>query len=150
MQRGSSVHGILQESWSGLPCPSPEDLPDPGIEPSSLMSPALAGGFFTTSATWEARALGARNWWARQRVQGQRQQLQSRAWGWTAWVGIPVLPLISHVTEGCCLTSPSLCFPNCVSGKMIMTVPIAYKGFPGSAVVKNPPAMQETQGQSLG
>ena len=70
--------------------------------------------------------------------------------GWTAWVGIPVLPLISHVTEGCCLTSPSLCFPNCVSGKMIMTVPIAYKGFPGSAVVKNPPAMQETQGQSLG
>ena len=30
------------------------DLPDPGIEPSSLESPALAGGFFTTSATWEA------------------------------------------------------------------------------------------------
>ena len=31
-----------------------KDLPDPGIEPSSLESPALAGGFFTTSATWEA------------------------------------------------------------------------------------------------
>ena len=43
-----------QEYWSGLPCPPPRDLPDPGIKPISLMSPALAGGFFTTSATWEA------------------------------------------------------------------------------------------------
>ena len=43
-----------QEYWSRLPCPPPGDLPDPGIEPMSLMSPALAGGFFTTSATWEA------------------------------------------------------------------------------------------------
>ena len=40
-----------QEPWSGLPFPSPGDLPDPGIEPSILMSPALAGGFFTTRAT---------------------------------------------------------------------------------------------------
>ena len=37
-----------QEYWSGLPCPPPGDLPDPGIEPASLTSPALAGGFFTT------------------------------------------------------------------------------------------------------
>ena len=43
-----------QEYWSGFPCPPPGDLPDPGIEPVSLMSPALAGRFFTTSATWEA------------------------------------------------------------------------------------------------
>ena len=43
-----------QEYWSGLPCPPPGDLPDPGIEPMSLTSPALAGEFFTTSATWEA------------------------------------------------------------------------------------------------
>ena len=43
------------EYWSGLPCPPPGNLPDPGIEPVSLTSPALAGGFFTTSATWEAR-----------------------------------------------------------------------------------------------
>ena len=42
-----------QEFWSGLPCPPPGDLPHPGIEPFSLMSPALAGEFFTTSATWE-------------------------------------------------------------------------------------------------
>ena len=43
-----------QEYWSGLPCPPPGDLPNPGTEPESLMSPALAGGFFTTNATWEA------------------------------------------------------------------------------------------------
>ena len=45
-----------QECWSGLPCPLPRDLPDPGTEPVSLTSPALAGGFFTTSTagsfTW--------------------------------------------------------------------------------------------------
>ena len=46
-----------QESWSGLPCPPPGDLPNPGIEPTSLMSPALASMFFTTSATWEALLL---------------------------------------------------------------------------------------------
>ena len=33
--------------------PSSRDLPDPGIEPTSFMSPALTGGFFTTSTTWE-------------------------------------------------------------------------------------------------
>ena len=44
-----------QEYWSGLPFP--EDLPDPRIQPTSLTSPTLAGGFFTTSATWEALTL---------------------------------------------------------------------------------------------
>ena len=53
----------MQEYWSGLPFPSPEDLPNPGIEPSFLIFPALAGGLFvvvvvvvvfTTRATWEA------------------------------------------------------------------------------------------------
>ena len=43
-----------QEYWSGLPFPSPGDLPDPGVEPVSLVSPALAGEFSTTSAPWEA------------------------------------------------------------------------------------------------
>ena len=37
-----------QEYWSGLLCPPPGDLPDPRIEPASLTSPALTGGFFTT------------------------------------------------------------------------------------------------------
>ena len=35
-----------QGYWSGLPFPSPGELPDPGIEPESLVSPALTGGFF--------------------------------------------------------------------------------------------------------
>ena len=43
-----------QEYWSGLPCPPPGDLPDPGIEHTSLMSPTLADGFFTSNTTWEA------------------------------------------------------------------------------------------------
>ena len=43
-----------QECWSGLPFPPPGDLLNPEIEPTFLLSPALAAGFFTTSATWEA------------------------------------------------------------------------------------------------
>ena len=43
-----------QEYWGGLPCPPPGDLPNPGVEPTSLMVPALAGRFFTTGASWEA------------------------------------------------------------------------------------------------
>ena len=49
-----SMEFSRQEYWSGLPCLPPGDLSDPGIKPASLRSPALAGGFFTTSATWEA------------------------------------------------------------------------------------------------
>ena len=50
-QAALSMKFCRQEYWSGLLCPPPGDLPDPGIEPEA---PALAGGFFTTSATWEA------------------------------------------------------------------------------------------------
>ena len=46
-----SVGLSRQEYWSGLQFPSPGDLPNPGIEPETLTSPALAGSFFTTSAT---------------------------------------------------------------------------------------------------
>ena len=46
-----------QEYQSGLLCSSPGDLPDSGTETLLLVSPALAGGFFTTSATWEALAV---------------------------------------------------------------------------------------------
>ena len=45
-----------QEYWSGLPLPISGDLLDPGIKLVSLVSPALAGGFFTTSATWYGTA----------------------------------------------------------------------------------------------
>ena len=44
-----------QEHLSGLPCPPPGDLRNPGTEPEYLTSPALASGFFTASAMWEAR-----------------------------------------------------------------------------------------------
>ena len=46
-----------QEYWSGLPCPSPWDLPDPGLKSTSPNSPALAGRFFTTSTSWEGTQL---------------------------------------------------------------------------------------------
>ena len=49
-----SMGFFRQEYWSGLPCPPLEGLPNPEIQLASLLSPALAGGFFTTSTTWEA------------------------------------------------------------------------------------------------
>ena len=52
-----SMEFSRQGYWSGLSFPTPGDLCDPGIEPMSLVSPALAGGFFTTSTTWEAPSL---------------------------------------------------------------------------------------------
>ena len=66
----SSVHGILQArilEW--LPCPPPGYLLNPRIEPMYLKSPALAGWFFTTSATWEALAAS----------KGQSYQLSPKA-----------------------------------------------------------------------
>ena len=53
-QASPSMGVFRKENWSGLLCPPPGDLPRPGIKPASLKSPALAGGFFTTRATWEA------------------------------------------------------------------------------------------------
>ena len=56
---GSSVHGILQAKileW--VACPPSGDFPDPGSELPSLTSPELAGGFFTTTATWEVLSWG--------------------------------------------------------------------------------------------
>ena len=45
-----------QEYWNGLQFPSPEDLPNPGIEPAPLVSPVLAGVFFITTVMWEAQS----------------------------------------------------------------------------------------------
>ena len=53
LQAPLSMKFSRQEYWSGEPFHSPGDLPEPGIRPNSLVSPALAGGFFTPSATWE-------------------------------------------------------------------------------------------------
>ena len=54
----SSVHGILQaRTWEWVAVPPPGDLSEPGMEPIPPAPPALTGGFFTTSATWEAQNL---------------------------------------------------------------------------------------------
>ena len=60
-----------QVYWSGLPYPPPENLLNPGIEPVSLPSPALAGRFFTTSAIWEAHLQGCFSLSPRKFIQGQ-------------------------------------------------------------------------------
>ena len=61
---GSSVYGISrQESWNGLPFPIPEDFPNPGVEPTTPVSPALGGGFFTTMLT--EKCINPRNYLAK-------------------------------------------------------------------------------------
>ena len=55
-QAPSSMGFPRQEYWSRLPFSPPGDLPDPGIEPTSLPSPVSSDGFFTTSATWEPKS----------------------------------------------------------------------------------------------
>ena len=54
---GSSVPGILQAILEWVAISFFKDLPNPGTEPTSVLSPVMAGGFFTTSATWEAHAI---------------------------------------------------------------------------------------------
>ena len=68
-----------QEYWSGLPCPPSGDLPNPEIKPASLMSPALAGGFFTTNATWEVH-------WVANNVQ---MFPAHRSGGWKSVIRVP-------------------------------------------------------------
>ena len=51
-QASLSMEFSRQKYWSGLPFPILGYLPNPGMEPMSLMSPALAGGLFTTNTTW--------------------------------------------------------------------------------------------------
>ena len=57
LQEPLSMEFSRQEYWSGMPFPSPGDLSYPGIEPVSLVPPALVGRFFTISTTWEAHTM---------------------------------------------------------------------------------------------
>ena len=59
----SSMRFSREEYWSGLLRPPPGDLPNPGTEPKSLTTLALAGRFFTTSTTWEAPAIKVAHLW---------------------------------------------------------------------------------------
>ena len=75
---GSSVEFSRPEYWGGLPCPPPGDIPDPGIEPVSLMSPALAAA--AAKLLSRVRLPGA-PWAAARRVRGV---FQAGALGWAA------------------------------------------------------------------
>ena len=57
LQAPLSMGFSRQEYWTGLPCPPSGDLPNPGIEPVSLLSPPSAGRFFTTSTSWETHPI---------------------------------------------------------------------------------------------
>ena len=57
LQTPLSMRFSRQEYLSGLLCPTPGKIPNPGIESSSLMSPALVGRFFTTSAIQESQLM---------------------------------------------------------------------------------------------
>ena len=83
-----SMEILRQESWSGLPFPSPGDLPEPGTEPASLAYPSVAGRLFTSSTTWEAQ------------VQCRRRALDR--WIFPRWIGItwgPWGPWVQGVTK---------------------------------------------------
>jgi len=80
-----------QEYWSGFPFPSPGDLPHPGIEPVFVASLALAGGFFTTSATCLSKA-------------------QKKVCGfikWTTWIISSTRSSLTPSTHTCCLSFPT-------------------------------------------
>ena len=59
-QASLSIGFTRQEYWNGLPFPPPEGLPDPGIEPTSPVSLALAGGFFTTEPPRDQQSISRR------------------------------------------------------------------------------------------
>ena len=94
-QAPMSMGFFSQVYWIGSPCPPPGDLSDPGIELTPLMSPALAGRFFTTSTTWEVlrtslqvpKSSGAGQLWMT-----QSQEMRSRQ---TCRSSIPISPLVS-------------------------------------------------------
>ena len=56
-QAPPSLRFSRQEHWSGLSFPYPEDLPNPGINPTCLMSPVLGDEFFTSNATWKNQSV---------------------------------------------------------------------------------------------
>ena len=102
-----------QDYWSGLPFPSPGDLPYPGIKPTSLTSPALEGRFFTARTTWEAQCIScsvisdsATPWTIARQAPLSMGILQARILEWVAMPSSRDLP--SPGIEPMSLMSPAL------------------------------------------
>ena len=85
LQAPLSMGFSRQEYWSRLPCPPPGALPNPGIEPTSLMSLALAGGFFTTSATEDTLRINTDPWCSQRAAPLQGQKAVARKEWPAAW-----------------------------------------------------------------
>ena len=109
----SSVHGFpRQEYWSGLPFPTPGDLPKPGIELESLMSPALAGGFLITCATSNDPPIPPRySWWVWKSdlwpVWGSRTGMSLSLWKWAAVSGVESKGRMQSLCLECLHRGPS-------------------------------------------
>ena len=71
------------EYWSGLPFPTPRDLPNPGMETVSLVSPALTGAFFTTSTTWKVHQYCESSLSAKTNPHWCPQGVQNASLGWS-------------------------------------------------------------------
>ena len=89
-----------QQNWSGSPCPPPVDSPNPGMEPMSLTSTAMAGRFFTARTTWEAqmkRCCGPSPSWEQHVTPGL--DLRGTDWPTRAEVGWHSITAITHVSH---------------------------------------------------
>ena len=115
---GSFVHGILQARTLELPCPPAGDLPNSEIKFLSLLSPALAGRFFTTSATWEAHHKLKTSEMYFIKVQEARSLTSESQQSWTPSRGsredsIPCpLQLLVNVNLPCLRADTSQAFPE--------------------------------------
>ena len=97
-----SMEFSRQEYWTGLPFTTSGDVPDTGIEPASLASPALAGRFFTSCTTWEAPG----SFW----TAGPKDDLchfQCQSLGWTVSETAPAAAAAAKSLQSC----PTLCDP---------------------------------------
>ena len=97
-----------QEYWSGLPCPPPGDLLDPGIEPRSLTSPALASRFFTTSTTWEAQYY-IRYYYPYSQIRNRKIKWLNQGHTESSWTGTSLFANSVFLTPH--NTKPLLAFP---------------------------------------
>ena len=105
-----------EEYRSRVPCPPSADVPDPGIKPTSLMCPALAGRFFATSTTWEALGSNAVLYLVTQSCltlwsHGLQQARILCPWGFSRleyWSGLPCSPLGDLLKPGLEPRSPEL------------------------------------------